>query len=202
MAQSLIEQLQLGAVDGAAPITDLLRRAKLAAAKLGVADFAAWVDLELTGYADEETVPSYRRVHGHLKFLNPVRGWCPILGLSVLEQSVFQPVSELSALAKSESSFLTMTVPDEIWRMVCQNLGFNCDVKFHCSPTELHGVIEAVRNNVLEWTLKLEKAGIRGDGLSFTQAEAKAAQSMFVTNNYHGPVASVAHGTANIHTVS
>jgi hypothetical protein len=34
MAQSLIEQLQLGAVDGSSPIADLLRKAKLAAVKL------------------------------------------------------------------------------------------------------------------------------------------------------------------------
>jgi hypothetical protein len=111
MAQSLIEQIQLGAMDGAAPITDLLRRAKLAAVKLGASEFAAWVDLELTGYADEKTVPNYRRVHGNLKFLNAVRGWCPILGLSVLEQTVFQPISELSALTKSDAGFFNNDCP-------------------------------------------------------------------------------------------
>ena len=71
MVQSLIEQLQLGAVDGAAPITDLLRRAKLAAVKLKTQDFATWVDLEITGYIDQPAVPDYRLVRGILKLLNP-----------------------------------------------------------------------------------------------------------------------------------
>jgi hypothetical protein len=53
MAQSLIEQLQFGAVDGSAPITDLLRKAKLAAVKLGADEFAAWIDLEMNGYTDQ-----------------------------------------------------------------------------------------------------------------------------------------------------
>lgn len=81
MVQSLIEQLQLGAVDGTAPITDLLRRAKLAAVKLKTQDFATWVDLEITGYTDQPAVPDYRLVRGILKFLNPYHGWQPILGL-------------------------------------------------------------------------------------------------------------------------
>jgi hypothetical protein len=197
LPQSLIEQLQLGAVDGSSPITDLLRRAKLAAVKLSAAEFAAWIDLEMNGYEDHTSLPSYRRVSGVVKFHNPYHGWQPVLGLQGLARSVFQPIGELFMLAHGKSGFLTMSVPEEFRRKVCAGAGFQVDVQFHIPQTEIAGIVEAVRNNILEWTLKLEQAGIRGEGLSFTPEETKAAHSLFVTNNYHGPVASIAQGTNN-----
>lgn len=202
MVQSLIEQLQLGAVDGASPITDLLRKAKLAAAKLKVVDFAAWVDMEMNGYTLRSALPRYRYVHGSLKFLNPYQGWLSIIGLDNLEQPVFQPVGELSLLSKDKSGFLTVAAPDAFRRKICNDMGFNCQVSLHVSQTSIAALVEAVRNNVLEWTLKLEQAGIQGHGLSFTPEETKVAQAMSITNNYHGPVASVAHGSNTIKNIS
>lgn len=202
MVQSLIEQLQFGALDGTTPITDLLRKAKLAAVKLSTSDFATWVDLEMAGYMGQPSVPSYRRIRGSLKFLNPYHGWCPIVGLDNLEKDVVQPVGELMTLSVLESGFLTIGVPESIRKSVWQNVGFNCDVQLHVGTVAVAGIVEAVRNNILEWTLKLEQAGIHGHGLTFTPEEARAAQNMMVTNNYHGPVASVAQGSNVIGSVS
>jgi hypothetical protein len=202
MPPSLIEQLQIGAVDGASPITDLLRKAKLAAVKLKADDFAAWVELELTGYENSETVPDYRVVFGALKFHNPYRGWQPIFGMDHLNRQIRQPSGELFTLSQQQGGTLVIGVPEEFRMRISDQLGFQVDVKQHISTVAMQGIVDAVRNNVLEWTLKLEKAGIRGEGLSFTPEETKAAQSMFVTNNYHGPVASVAHGTNTIHKIS
>lgn len=202
MAQSLIEQLQLGAVDGAAPITDLLRRAKLAAVKLSAAEFAAWVNLEMNGYRDTDEVPPYRRLVGPVRFFNPFHGWQPIFGMENMNRKVFQPIAEVSTLSQMKSGMVTIGVPAKIREMVARQVEFQCEVRQHISTTAMLGIVEAVRNNVLEWTIKLEKAGIRGDGLSFSPEETKVAQSMFVTNNYHGPVASVAHGSNTIHNIS
>jgi hypothetical protein len=59
----------------------------------------------------------------------------------------------------------------------------------------MKGVVDAVRNQVLNWTLKLEEAGIHGRWLSFSAEETKAAQSLSITNHYHAPFALVAQGT-------
>jgi hypothetical protein len=202
MVQSLIEQLQLGAVDGSSPIADVLRKAKLAAVKLKAIDFAAWVDLEMNGYTDRAALPRYRHVRGSMKFLNPYHGWLAIIGLENLEQPVFQPVGELSLLLRGKSGFLTVTAPEPFRRKICSDMDFNCQVSLHVASTSIGAVVEAVRNNVLEWTLKLEQAGIHGHGLSFTPEETKAAQAMNVTHNYHGPVASVAHGSNTIKSIA
>jgi hypothetical protein len=202
MVQSLVEQLQMGAVDGSSPITDLLRKAKLAAVKLDVSDFAGWVDLEMGGYTLEDTMPSYRVVRGALKYLNPSHGWRPIPGAEGLETNVYQPIGEVLDLSKTKAGFAAVTVPSRIRQMVKNDLGIQLDIQMHIPCTAIAAIVEAVRNDVLEWTLKLEKAGINGHGFSFTAEEKKAAQRMVVTNHYHGPVASVAHGRNSIHGIS
>jgi hypothetical protein len=44
--------------------------------------------------------------------------------------------------------------------------------------TKLHGILDEIRNRVLRWAVALDKAGIRGDGLTFTGAEKEKAHSM------------------------
>ncbi len=202
MAYSLIEQSQLVAVDGSAPITDLLRRAKLAAVKLKASEFSVWVDLGMHGYKATDLIPAYRQVPYTIKFLNPYRGWLPVFGTVGETTKIYQPIDSVLTLSKTDSGYLTMPVAEEFRELVCNELEFQCDVKVHISTAVASSIVETVRNNVLEWTLKLEQAGIRGDGLTFTPEETTAAQSISVTNIHHGPVASVAHGSNVIHGVS
>ncbi len=241
MAQTLIEQLQIGAIDGNTSIGDLLRRAKLAAVKLKVVDFGAWVDAEMNGYWGQSKVPDYRLVSGELKFLNPTRGWCPIYGKGVesLKRGIAQPIGKLQALVASfqDQGYLTISVSESLAESLRNQVGFPCDIKMHVSPAAITGIysvhvrtrklrtsetplrswstrkpvfgfsrgrsiVEAVRNNILEWTLKLETAGITGDGLTFTPEEAKAAQEVGSTHNYYGAIASVTHGVSSINAVS
>ena len=66
MTTPLILQIQEAALDGKAPITDALRKAKVACAKLGLAEFGRWVDSELNGYMDSKVadLPPYRKLYG------------------------------------------------------------------------------------------------------------------------------------------
>jgi hypothetical protein len=201
MAQSLIEQLQSGAIDGSAPISDLLRRAKLAAVKLGAAEFDTWIEREMNGYHRDDPVPDYREVAGPVRFFNPYRGWCPILGMEDRKRRVRQPIAEVFELANTASGYLTIGVPEQVRKGVSQQIGFDVDVQQHISASSMNAIVEAVRNAILDWTLRLERAGIHGKGLSFTREETKAAQAMFVTNNYHGPIASISQG-GTIHQIS
>lgn len=58
---TLIRQIQDAAVSNDVPITELLRRCKILAARLGSTEFGAWVDNELNGYDDSNALPDYRR---------------------------------------------------------------------------------------------------------------------------------------------
>jgi AbiTii len=76
---SLIEQLQAEALDSRVAVADLLRKAKVVAEKLGVREFAEWVDRELNGYSQDDEFPTYRRLHGEFQAFNPYHGWQPII---------------------------------------------------------------------------------------------------------------------------
>ncbi|HKD31041.1 MAG TPA: hypothetical protein VKC66_34680 [Xanthobacteraceae bacterium] len=75
---SIIEQIQRHALDHSVPISALLRRVKLAAAKLGLGAVEDWVDQELQGYTSD--VPEYRVLQGQPMVRNPYSGWSPIGG--------------------------------------------------------------------------------------------------------------------------
>jgi hypothetical protein len=93
---SLIEQLQADALDSSAPITNLLRKAKTAAAKLGAAEFSTWIEHELSGYPADAEIPKYRQLHAHLKYVNPIHGWQPIIGAGHTVNNG-QPIAEIAA---------------------------------------------------------------------------------------------------------
>jgi hypothetical protein len=57
---TIVEQIQRDALDTTIPVSTLLRRVKLAAAKLGIPSVESWVDAELNGYT--ASVPDYRMV--------------------------------------------------------------------------------------------------------------------------------------------
>ena len=42
----------------------------------------------------------------------------------------------------------------------------------------MHSVLDIVRNNILEWTLKLEEKGIMGNDMTFTSEEKKQASTI------------------------
>lgn len=61
---SIIEEIQKDALNHSVPVSTLLRKVKLAAAKLGLQNVEGWVDNELKGYGGDDEVPEYRKVTG------------------------------------------------------------------------------------------------------------------------------------------
>ena len=76
---SLIEELQRHALDRSVPVEDLLRKAWIAAEKLGLTEFSAWAKKELDGYDPSDAIPAYRHAHSEFQAYNPFYGWQPIL---------------------------------------------------------------------------------------------------------------------------
>lgn len=64
---SLLEEIQLAAVDGTTNLAVLLRKLKLFAARVGSQPIEDWVQFESNGYPDGAAVPDYRVWSLHLK---------------------------------------------------------------------------------------------------------------------------------------
>src|ERR1700722_15527100 len=95
-SHSLVEQLQAEALDSSVPVEDLLRKAKIVAAKLDLPDFLTWIEKELGGYSPGDAVPAYRVVSGEVRGWNPYHGWMPIIWQDANERirSSTQPLSQ------------------------------------------------------------------------------------------------------------
>jgi hypothetical protein len=70
----IVLELQRLAADGTTSAGDLIRKARMVATKLKLADFNGWLGHELHGYPPEARVPDYRVLHGDLRARNPANG--------------------------------------------------------------------------------------------------------------------------------
>jgi AbiTii-like protein len=183
MMGSLVEELQFAAQDSSVSVLELLRKAKFLAVKLGVSDLLAWVEHEQKGYGQDE-VPPYRQIVGPVEAFDPVAGWKPVFFEDQeVQRIVSQPhklgmaVVEIErGLSDSRDTDLFVPLQSELRYSLMRRLNVS-EIGYSISRGSAHGIIEAVRNVILDWSLKLEAAGVKGDGLTFSQEEKKKAQS-------------------------
>jgi hypothetical protein len=194
---SLVLELQRDALDRTIPETDLLRKALVVARKLGLPDLEAWIGRELGGYSLEDEVPAYREFRGEVKALNPFRGWIPVTfdgndeGESLKRRKVRQPIASLCSLLEAgpDSPLLQMPIPESIQRQICGGGPLDTVVTTFIARSTVAAALDAVRNTILNWSLKLEEDGILGEGLTFTAVEKKdAASHSYNVNNFFGDV--------------
>jgi len=201
---SLVLELQTEAISPNAKVSDLLRKALVVASKLKIREFEQWAKNELQGY-EADPIPNYRCVKGEIKAYNPVRGWIPtiikdakIAGI-MSESRVGQPVGELEELisSKNKDGFLTISYHPELQNKLRGVGGLVPELVI--GRSQVFGILEAVRNIILEWSLKLEKDGILGEGLSFSTEEKRiAATTTYNIQNFAGPVGQVAGRDINV----
>lgn len=202
---SIVEQIQRDALDPAIPVSSLLRRVKLAAAKLALGDVETWVERELNGYNGK--VPDYRILTGSPKALNPYVGWIPLSGAGVVDISqkgVGQSIASLEDLlvgATGDSRTMVIRMPQFVQDTFARN---NDGAEFVCSlhvdRSQLASVLDRVRSMVLDWAIELERAGVVGSEFSFSNEERRRAQEANVTNiNVHNSGSIVGNlGSGNV----
>src|SRR5258708_23676534 len=184
---TLVERLELDAMDPKVSVTDLLRRVKFTAVQLGLGKVEDWVEQELNGY-DGPTTPEYRTVYGRPMSHHPYRGWEQIGGAPawMSKRQNPQAIAALEAMVASATSDtrIHMSFPDDINEKLNESngtRGWNCDLVVPTS--EIARILDKVRNLVLDWALNLQKANIMGSEASFNEAEKEKAQAASTTIN-------------------
>jgi hypothetical protein len=183
--ESLVRQLQRDALDSKVAVSDLLRKAKVVAIKLDLGEFLFWVEKELNGYGTTEgELPPYRLIKGETKGWNPYHGWVPVIFSDIESQNLLvrrgvnQPVGELDDLMRSsDKGTFQIDFNPEAKNAIMEAVQMQTDIKFMLGRSAIAGILEAVRNTILDWSLKLEKEGILGEGLSFSKEEHEKAQN-------------------------
>jgi hypothetical protein len=179
-------ELQHDALKSDIPVTDLLRKAYVVAKKLKLSDFETWIKLELDGYLDNADVPEYRLVRGTVKAWNPYHGWQPIyfenheMAEVLSNRTNGQRVAEIESLLENLSengNNLQMPFSAEQENMICDAIGERLQITMMTPSTSLIRIIDAVRNIILNWALKLEEDGVLGENMTFSDDEKDKAES-------------------------
>lgn len=201
----LVLELQKDALNSSVPLSELLRKALVVAKKLRIKDFQIWIANELNGYKSGEDIPEYRSVEGEIKAWNPYNGWIPVIiqdvktARGLRKRSVKQSIGDLESLVanKKEGKILMIQYSPEVENWLMDGEPYRPSI--HIGANSIHGILNCVRNAVLEWSLKLEEEGIMGDGMSFSSEEkAKAHTSHSITiENFQGVFGNVSESTVN-----
>lgn len=191
----LVFELQKDSMDSGTKVSNLLRKALVVSKKLGVIEIEAWLNNELSGYKSGDTVPPYRIIHGQVKAWNPYNGcWIPMIcsDSSLVEnlskRAISLSIGELDALLEeSDVGTGTLHLPfsPDIENFLIRHASLELQPTLVIGKTQLVGILNAIRNNILNWSLELEQKGILGEGMSFSNEEKKIAHqtSYNITNN-------------------
>jgi hypothetical protein len=116
-----------------------------------------------------------------MKAWNPYHGLTPVLfptdEMAALCENVKlgQKISELEVLANSGESSLRMPISNGQQHLMQEMFKTNLEFRLIFSTIALAGVIDSVRNVILDWSLKLEKNGIKGEGMTFSKEDKAKA---------------------------
>lgn len=196
---SIVLELQHELLQKDCDVMQALRKAHIIAVKLNLSEFDEWVQSELYGYKkDFDSLPVYRQMRGELKAKNPYRGWIPAV---ITDSKNGQPLNtvpmyeSLSALIdinqKSVDGYFYYSYPPELSMRLCNQSNAPTYMEFAVFISTYHitEAVEQVRNCLLEWTLKLEGKGIKGENMIFDEKESASAKEIpQQINNYYGTV--------------
>lgn len=215
---SLLRDIQNAALDSKVHLPDLLRKCKVLAVRLGNQDFKAWVDAELNGYGEKDSLPSYRsfRVESKGNFaglLGSSLNHAPI-PLSCLperfKEMLFthhsrEPISALADLvlkAEGPPSSFHVPWPADLVAYVGQDIyeNMNCLSAWQVIPRgAIVGILDTVRTRVLNFVLEIEAeapgAGEADPGVHPVSQER--INQVFHTEIY-GNVGNVAAGSTGV----
>lgn len=181
---SLVLQLQEAVLNKNTKLVDLLRLALVVARKLDIADFEKWLGNELDGYKKRADLPEYRILRGASRAFNMYHGWQDI-GFKEAKPAevfstgpVFDPIAVVEELTLGAQNELIMSYPPDVAHNLLKQAGYGWSrPSIHFSAAQFSGILDAVRNGVLDWSLKLEKSGVLGEGMTFSNDERQRAQS-------------------------
>jgi hypothetical protein len=170
---SLLRDIQNAAISLDTDVSTLLRMCKVLAVRLGNTEFESWVDNELNGYPNKESLPQYRKLNvqsfGHFSGLfgkvlknAPIPSSCiPKEFRDVVTTSyLIGPISKYTfALNEPDSEYMETWPSDLVVRYgnkIYQDMNCINAWKF-ISQVDLVALADTIKTRILNFCLKIEK---------------------------------------------
>ena len=201
--------------DSSIPLSSSLLKAKVLTSLLRAKELREYVDRELHGYAESETVPPYRHlpIDSLGTFINPPRFKpvenhpVPTTDLPEQLQSwarMYVCADSIGAIEKlidtADENMIWMPWPHENVAVIptvdIGGYGFRCSDAFRCFSTErLQGVLDNVRNTVLDIVLDLTEQFPEQQESEQQLSSLPTTQVQTIINNHiTGDYATIASG--------
>lgn len=179
---SAIESVQAQARDRAQPLEDVLQRAVFLASVLRLKQIGAWLRQELEGFADDATLPDYRReVDGTLLAWMPANGWvqAPIseaMAVAAHSLDLRDPAPSLEQqLQRHRRAGGLRFTPDPARELsLRKRTQLDTRLAFAVATHDLATVPETAREMILLWTTDLLDLGLVGENMVFNRTERDA----------------------------
>lgn len=170
---SLLREIQKDAVNSNVSVSDLLRKCKILAYRLGNEEFKSWVEFELNGYESDDLVPEYRVLYVGSKgnfvgsfgksFNNadiPTHGLPEKLQKICTKASFTNPIAALESYAVNDKNGqLTQSWNLAILAKYGSNMysDLNCIQAWKVIPiAAVIGIIDTVKTKILNFVLEIE----------------------------------------------
>ena len=212
MYLSLLDEIRTDLVNESAALSNTMRKAKILASALGLPEFREWVDFELSGYPDRSKVPSYRifRPTNLGTFSGPFQSGAknvplPTYNLPDLVKDfadnliLFDGVGTLQGMLTEDSRSLQRKWPPEMVILARETIQMSGDmvlVDAHqpLPPYTISGILDNVKNKLLDFTLGLQENNITSEELDNGTVKPELVRQVYNTVNIYGDHNVVASG--------
>lgn len=208
---SLLREIQNDAVNTQVKVSDLLRKCKILAYRLGNDSFKKWVESELNGYSGEEVLPLYRVLKAGSKgnFVGsfgstlsnadmPMHGLSEKLQDDLSKAQFHQPIATVEGFINDGEGYLTQS-----WNpMILAKYGSNMYSNLNCiqawkiiSIASVIGIVDTVKTKILNFALEIEAINPEaGEALVNSNPISQDKISQIFNINISGNVGNLASG--------
>ncbi len=198
---SLLDQIQDDLLNDNIKTSSILRKAYVLARKLGDTTFLAWVDNELNGYdwnkiEDIKNFPEYRRPGGYLQGIGPynitkpVELYDPEIHEKVCRPPIVMSIPEIEAQIEETTSkdSIRMTVAPQTSKILCKAIGMQLSLFLSYSKASFQGIVNAVRNRLLQITLDIKEKtpNVENNEPTATEKKELSKNIIQIINNPQG----------------
>lgn len=193
---SLLDDIRSDLVNESANLPNTLRKAKILASAIGLPEFREWVDFELSGYPDRDSVPTYRRFRpiNFGTFAGPFQSFVRDMVLPThnlpdevkefAENLVFvEGVGTLEAQV-SESRELAWRWPQEMVMLAQESIQMSggmvlVDARQPVPTHVFSGVLDQVKTRLLDFVLALQESNVTSEDLDNRTVKTEEVQNIF-----------------------
>lgn len=158
-----IDELQRAIADPKVSVVSLLQRAIPLAKKLSDEEFVKWATKELSGYSKEGSAAHHRCLKGQYVVLavdgHPIQIHWGDTNLPMNSRFITLPLAEIESLLSGDSDTFAVKINVDPGKLPALDLEPGDTIGFSVSRATTIGFLNALRNQILEWTLTFDQPG-------------------------------------------